>query len=71
MRARMHGRIDDDRLEAHLQAIREHEQILRDEGLVLLTFWIHLSKAAQTRHLTAIERDPRLSCSPTRDDWQA
>ena len=24
MRARLHGRIDDDRLEAHLQAIREH-----------------------------------------------
>ena len=58
MRARMHGRIEDDRLEAHLQAIREHEQMLSDEGIVLLKFWIHLSKAEQKKRLKAIERDP-------------
>ena len=71
MRARLHGRIDDDRLEAHLQAIREHEQMLSDEGLVLLKFWIHLSKAEQKKRLKAIERDPRLSWRATRDDWKA
>jgi polyphosphate:AMP phosphotransferase len=71
MRARMQGRIDDDRLETHLEAIREHEQMLSDEGLVLLKFWIHLSKAAQKKRLKAIERDPRLSWRATRDDWKA
>jgi hypothetical protein len=71
LRARMHGRIADDRLEAHLQAIREHEQMLSDEGLVLLKFWIHLSKAEQKKRLKAIERDPRLSWRATRDDWKA
>ncbi len=38
-------------LRAHLEAIREHEQMLTDEGVVLLKFWIHLSKAEQKRRL--------------------
>jgi polyphosphate kinase 2 (PPK2 family) len=71
MRARIPGRIDDDRLEVHLEAIREHEQMLSDEGLVLLKFWIHLSKAEQKKRLKAIERNPRLSWRATRDDWKA
>src|SRR6266581_387344 len=37
----------DEGLHARLEAIREHEQMLTDEGVVLLKFWIHLSKAAQ------------------------
>src|SRR5690348_2321982 len=36
MRARLHGHIDEERLAVHLDAIREHEQMLSDEGLVLL-----------------------------------
>jgi hypothetical protein len=71
MRARIHGRIEDDRLEAHLQAIREHEQMLSDEGVVLLKFWIHLSKTEQKKRLKALERDPRTSWRVSRDDWQA
>ena len=71
MHARLHGRIDDDRLAAHLQAIREHEQMLSDEGVVLLKFWIHLSKTEQKKRLKAIDRDPRLSWRVTRDDWRA
>jgi polyphosphate:AMP phosphotransferase len=71
MRARMRGRIDDDHLERHLQAIREHELMLSDEGVVLLKFWIHLSRADQKKRLKAIERDPRLSWRATADDWRA
>jgi len=71
MRARLHARIEDERLDAHLQAIREHEQMLSDEGVVLLKFWIHLSKAEQKKRLKAIERDPRLSWRATREDWKA
>ncbi|MEP6998660.1 MAG: polyphosphate:AMP phosphotransferase, partial [Betaproteobacteria bacterium] len=71
MRARMHDRVDDARLEAHLQAVREHEQMLSDEGVLLLKFWIHLSKAEQKKRLKAIERDPRLSWRATHDDWKA
>jgi len=68
---RARGDIGDDVLHARLEAIREHEQMLADEGLVLLKFWIHLSKAAQKKRLQELDRDPRTSWRVTRDDWQA
>ncbi len=71
IRARIQGRIEDDRLQAHLQAIREHEQMLSDEGVVLLKFWIHLSRGEQKKRLKALERDPSTSWRVTHDDWQA
>ena len=36
---------------AHLQEVRQYEQMLTDEGIVLLKFWIHLSKEGQKRRL--------------------
>jgi polyphosphate:AMP phosphotransferase len=71
IRAPLRDRIDNEKLEAHLQAIREHEQMLSDEGVVLLKFWIHLSKTEQKKRLKAMERDPRLSWRVTDDDWRA
>ena len=71
IRARLHGRVDEDRLQLHLQAVREHEQMLADEGVVLVKFWIHLSRAEQKKRLKEIDRDPRLSWRVTRDDWKA
>jgi AMP-polyphosphate phosphotransferase len=62
---------DDDVLHARLKSIREHEQMLSDEGLILLKFWIHLSKSAQKKRLQALDRDPRMSWRVTRDDWEA
>jgi len=69
--ARKRGRIDDDRLHSHVQAIREFEQMLTDEGTLLLKFWIHLSKAEQKERLNALEEDPRTRWRVTRDDWEA
>lgn len=63
--------IDDDRLHSRMQTIRQHEQALVDEGLVLLKFWIHLSKAEQKKRLNKLDRDPRTSWRVTRDDWKA
>jgi len=65
------GKIDDDRLHSHVQAIREHEQMLSDEGTLLLKFWIHLSKAEQKQRLKALEDDPRTRWRVTRADWEA
>jgi len=61
----------DEGLHARLEAIREHEQMLTDEGVVLLKFWIHLSKAAQKKRLEALDRNPRTSWRVTRADWDA
>jgi AMP-polyphosphate phosphotransferase len=69
--ARGRGHIGDDALHARLEAIRDREQMLTDEGLVLAKFWIHLSKAAQKKRLEALDADPRTSWRVTRADWQA
>lgn len=65
------GRIELDRLQTHLHAIREHEQMLTDEGFSLLKFWIHLSKSAQKKKLRDLEADPRTAWRVTREDWEA
>jgi AMP-polyphosphate phosphotransferase len=64
-------RMDDERLHWRLQNIREFEQMLTDEGTVLLKFWIHLSKVEQKQRLKALEGDPRTRWRVTRDDWNA
>ena len=71
MLAHIRGEIDDHRLHSQVQSIREYEQMLSDERLVLLKFWIHLSKAAQKKRLEELERDPRTSWRVTRADWKA
>jgi polyphosphate:AMP phosphotransferase len=69
--ARLLGDIDDDRLHLRLESIRRHERMLVDEGVVLLKFWIHLSKRDQERRLERLERNPRTSWRVTRRDWAA
>lgn len=69
--SRAGGAIDDDRLHYYVQTIREYEQMLSDERLVLLKFWIHLSKSAQKKRLEELDRDPRTSWRVTRADWKA
>src|SRR5215831_7916317 len=60
-----------DVLHARLQSIRQHEQMLTDEGIVLLKFWIHLAKADQKKRLEKLDRDPATSWRVTRADWEA
>jgi len=67
--ARLRGEIDDGELHARMAAIRQHERMLTDEGVVLLKYWIHLSKAAQKKRLRQIDRNPRTRWRVTRDDW--
>ena len=67
--ARLRGAIDDGELHARMAAIRQHERMLTDEGIVLLKFWIHLSKAAQKKRLRQLEGNARTSWRVTREDW--
>ena len=71
MLERLRGEISHDRLQAHLLTIRAHEQMLSDEGLVLLKFWIHLSKVEQKARLRELENDPGTAWRVTREDWHA
>jgi polyphosphate:AMP phosphotransferase len=69
--AHVRGDTDEALLHARLQSIRKHEQMLTDEGLLLIKFWIHLSKAEQKKRLEALDRDPRTAWRVTRADWNA
>ena len=71
MAEHLRGASGDDELHARLQSIRQHERMLSHEGLVLLKFWIHLSRAEQKKRLKALDRDPRTSWRVTRADWEA
>jgi AMP-polyphosphate phosphotransferase len=75
--------LDDDAFDDALQRACEHETMLSAEGVVLVKYWIHLSKAAMKERLREIERDPeerwRLSgdekrairqYSRRRNDWE-
>ena len=66
--ARVRGKLSDSELDAQMAAIRQHERMLSDEGLVLLKFWIHLSKKAQKERLRELARNPLTRWRVTRDD---
>jgi AMP-polyphosphate phosphotransferase len=65
------GDLDDARLDEHLMRIRQQEEMLAAEGVVLLKYWIHLSKAAQKQRVAQIEADPDERWRITRDDRKA
>ena len=69
--SRLRGGSDDQQLDLHLDAIRQHERMLADEGVVLLKFWVHLSKKDQGRRLKKLDSDPRTSWRVTSRDWNA
>jgi polyphosphate:AMP phosphotransferase len=71
MLAHLRGRRRSEELHSGLQSIRQHEQMLTDEGVVLQKFWIHLSRSDQKKRLKALDRDPQTSWRVTRADWDA
>ena len=69
--ARALERISDTVFDAMLHEIRQYEQMLTAEGIVLLKFWIHLSRADQKRRLKALEASPKTRWRITADDRKA
>ncbi len=67
---RVLGDADAADLALQLAAIRRHEQMLADEGVLLLKFWFHLSKAQQKQRLKRLEADPATRWRVTREDWR-
>ncbi len=56
---------------AHLQDVRQYEQMLTDEGIVLLKFWIHLSKAGQKQRLHELASSQKTRWRVTAIDKEA
>ena len=68
---RLAGTLGDAELDIHLQEIRREERTLADEGVVLLKFWIHLSRDAQKKRIRALESDPQTRWRITAADKRA
>jgi AMP-polyphosphate phosphotransferase len=59
-----------DRLAHELERIRALEQMLVDDGTVLVKLWFHLSKKAQKKRLTELEKDKLTRWRVTPQDWK-
>ena len=64
-------RLSDESFNSALQEIRQYEQMLAAEGIVLVKFWIHLSQADQKRRLKNLESDPKTRWRVTARDRKA
>jgi polyphosphate kinase 2 (PPK2 family) len=49
--------------------IVEFEQMLADDGTVIVKFWLHISKKEQKARFKALEKDPLESWRVTKEDW--
>ena len=63
------GKIENAELHTLMAGVRQHERMLTDEGLVLLKFWIHLSKAAQKKRLKSLQKDPKTRWKVGDTEW--
>lgn len=67
---RVMGGMSDGRLAAELDRLRSFEQMLVDDGAVLVKLWFHLSKKAQKKRLAALEKDKLTRWRVTAQDWK-
>ena len=49
--------------------IVEFEQMLADDGTVIVKFWLHISRKEQKKRFEALEKDPLESWRVTKEDW--
>ncbi|WP_088286634.1 polyphosphate:AMP phosphotransferase [Ideonella sp. A 288] len=66
---RVMGQIDDGAFARSIGEIQRLERMLCDEGVLLLKYWFHLSKAQQRKRLEALEKDPATRWRVTDIDW--
>lgn len=55
---RVYGQLDDSKLQRAMHRIVEFERMLNNEGVVIIKFWLHLSKALQKKRLRQFKKDP-------------
>jgi len=56
--------------EKRIAEIQRFEQMLADEGTLVLKFWFHLTKKQQKKRLAALEKDPATRWRVTKRDWK-
>lgn len=57
-------------LETQLEQINRFEEMLVNEGALVLKFWFHLTREGQKTRLKKLEKDPRTAWRVTRESWE-
>jgi polyphosphate:AMP phosphotransferase len=64
------GRLNDHDLDTELDRVRAFEQMLVDDGTVIIKLWFHLSKKTQKKRLNELERNKLTRWRVTKQDWK-
>jgi polyphosphate:AMP phosphotransferase len=64
------GRTEIPDLDQSLHRAKRLENMLIDEGALVLKFWLHLSKDGQEKRLKILEKDPKTRWRVTKRDWK-
>lgn len=67
---RAFGKISDAEFDQAYDRLVEFEQMLVQENVLLVKFWLHLSKRAQKKRLLQLEKDPRQSWRVNKHVWK-
>lgn len=67
---RVRGRTNSADLDQSLERAKRMENMLIDEGALIIKFWLHLSKEKQQIRLAKLEKDPMTRWRVTRRDWK-
>ncbi|MDH4190057.1 MAG: polyphosphate:AMP phosphotransferase [Betaproteobacteria bacterium] len=67
---RVRGETGEAEFADQLNEILRFEKMLCDEGVLLLKYWLHLSKPQQKARLKQLERDPRTAWRATDLEWR-
>ena len=52
------------------EEINQFERQLTDDGMVVVKFWLHISKKEQKKRFNKCENDPLLRWTVTKEDWK-
>lgn len=64
------GNLDEAGLEDGLRRIADFERMLEDEGVLLVKFWLHITKDQQKKRFKALARNPDTAWRVTKLDWR-
>jgi len=67
---RAFGRLSRARYDSMLSDVAFFEQMLAEDGTLIVKLWIHLSKKGLRRRLERLEKDPATRWKVTRADWK-
>ena len=64
------GNLDEAGLEDGLRRIVDFERMLEDEGVLLVKFWLHITKDQQAKRFKALAKNPDTAWRVTKLDWR-